>query len=82
MADGNNCLHDDCFTCPYPDCISSKEPKKHKPGRKRLAPEEQKRRRREAQKKYSEANREAINRKHRAYYHSRKNGANGAAGSS
>lgn len=25
------CLHDDCFTCPYPDCISAKGPSRHSP---------------------------------------------------
>lgn len=37
------CEHDDCFTCPYPDCISKKgnidNTKKRKPGRKKLPPE-------------------------------------------
>ena len=37
-----SCQHDNCFTCPYPDCISGDGPvkkKKGKPGRKKLPPE-------------------------------------------
>lgn len=25
------CEHDDCFTCPYPDCIKGEEPRKKIP---------------------------------------------------
>lgn len=25
-----SCYHDDCFTCPYPDCVSAKGPYKSK----------------------------------------------------
>ncbi len=25
-----SCLHDDCFTCPYVDCVSEKGPRKKK----------------------------------------------------
>lgn len=38
------CEHNDCFTCPYPDCIKNSEPIKRKCGRKALSPEEKKRR--------------------------------------
>ena len=37
-----SCQHDNCFTCPYPDCISGDGPvkkKKGKLGRKKLPPE-------------------------------------------
>ena len=36
------CEHDNCLTCPYPDCISEKGPvnkTKKKPGRKKIDPE-------------------------------------------
>ena len=41
------CEHNDCFTCPYPDCISQEDPEERarKRGRKPLSPEERKRRR-------------------------------------
>ena len=34
------CNHDNCYTCPYPDCISNVEvePERKKPGRKKLTP--------------------------------------------
>lgn len=39
------CLHNDCFTCPYPECISDKDPgEKKKPGRKKMNPEEKRKR--------------------------------------
>ena len=41
------CEHDNCLTCPYPDCISDVGPinrVRKKPGRKRMDPEEKKRR--------------------------------------
>lgn len=40
------CTHNNCFTCPYKDCISNVEvdPKRKKPGRKRLTPEEREQR--------------------------------------
>lgn len=45
------CEHNDCFTCPYDDCISNVEvePDRKKPGRKKLTPEE-KAQRKEAEK--------------------------------
>ena len=41
------CEHNDCFTCPYPDCISKLDPEERarKRGRKPLPPEERKKRR-------------------------------------
>ena len=40
------CTHNDCFTCPYEDCISKVEvePERKKPGRKKLPLEEKKKR--------------------------------------
>ena len=41
-----NCEHNDCFTCPYKDCIIiTKADETKKRGRKKLPPEEIKRRR-------------------------------------
>lgn len=68
----SGCEHDDCFTCPYPDCISDKEPQKRKAGRKKKDPEERKRRQRIAHKKYCEANREKIKQYNHDYYMKRK----------
>jgi hypothetical protein len=40
----NRCMHNDCFTCPYKDCISNKEPEGYPfaevKRRKKLTPEE------------------------------------------
>ena len=66
------CTHNDCFTCPYPDCISDKDPVKKKRGRKRLPPEVKKRHRREQQKKYLDKHRKQINERQREYYKQRK----------
>jgi len=52
------CEHDNCFTCPYPDCISKTEPKKRKKGRKKLPPEERQKRRRLRNKIYYAKHRE------------------------
>ena len=59
------CEHNDCYTCPYEDCISDVEvePARKKPGRKPLPPEEKKKRIAAYNKEY--------NRKHRAERHER-----------
>lgn len=59
-----SCLHDDCFTCPYPDCISKTEPKKRKCGRKKFPPEERMKRRRLRNKVYYEKHREERHEKY------------------
>ena len=50
------CEHDNCLTCPYPDCISPNrgpaKKEKKKPGRKRLPPEVVKQNRKEYSRKY------------------------------
>lgn len=66
------CLHDDCFSCPYPDCISKDEPKKKKPGRKKLPPEVVHQHRIEYQRRYNEEHREEIYAKMKAYYQEHK----------
>lgn len=51
------CTHDDCFTCPYQDCISEVEvePERKKKGRKKLPEEERKRRKKLRQHAYYES---------------------------
>lgn len=50
------CNHNDCFTCPYEDCISKVEvePERKKRGRKKLPPEEKAKHRQAYNKKYYE----------------------------
>lgn len=48
-----SCEHNDCFTCPYSDCISDMEPQRKKPGRKPLPLEERQRRRKEYNARYN-----------------------------
>lgn len=40
------CTHDNCYTCPYEDCISDVEvePERKRPGRKRLTLKQQEQR--------------------------------------
>ncbi len=55
------CEHDDCMTCPYPDCISKRGPRKKprkKPGRKALPPEIKQAHRKAYDKKYYAEHRE------------------------
>ena len=72
MANLNSCLHDDCFTCPYPDCISNKDPKSKKGGRKTVSEEEKRRRRREAWNRYHDKKRAEINERKRIAYQKKK----------
>lgn len=53
----NRCMHDDCFTCPYRDCISNTEPagSPFRTSRTKLSEEERIQRRREQQKAYRKA---------------------------
>lgn len=51
-----SCLHDDCFTCPYPDCVSAKGPYKSKAIPVDL--ERQRKSKSEYDKKYYQAHRE------------------------
>lgn len=58
------CTHDDCFTCPYTDCISANgNALASKPGRKPLSAEEKAKRR----KCYNQT----YNKKHREQNHER-----------
>ena len=56
-----SCLHDDCFTCPYADCISETEPKTKKKsnrGRKAIPVDVKHRRKIEYDRKFYQAHRE------------------------
>ena len=72
----NSCMHDDCFTCPYPDCISSRDPKSKKGGRKTVSEEEKQRRRRASWDRYHDRHKEEINERRRKAYHKKKEGKN------
>lgn len=54
------CEHTDCFTCPYGECISNKEPVKKKPGRKKIPLEEKRRHRNAYDAKYREEHRTEL----------------------
>lgn len=62
------CEHDDCYTCPYPDCISKKEPEKKKPGRKRIDPALKRQHKLEYQRRYNKEHKEKINEFMKKYY--------------
>ena len=68
------CEHGDCFTCPYPDCISKKGLKgeKKKPGRKKLPPEERRKHILAYQRKYNEEHKEQIYAYMKKYYQEHK----------
>jgi hypothetical protein len=68
----NKCMHNDCFTCPYPDCISNTDPQKHKPGRKRKDPAEKARLHREKQRKWYAEHRDEVKERMSRYYHDHK----------
>lgn len=59
----DKCKHDDCFTCPYADCISDRKAEPKKRGRKKLDPEELRQRRNARARHYHETHKE----EHRAY---------------
>lgn len=52
------CTHDDCFTCPYADCISQYGNTQSKRGRKPLSAEEKAKRRKAYNKTYNKKHRE------------------------
>lgn len=58
------CGHDDCFSCPFPDCILSSTPRS---GRERRPDYEKKH-------AYYLAHREVIKARALAYYHKKKDG--------
>ena len=60
------CTHNDCFTCPYEDCISDVEvePDRKKRGRKKLPPEERLRRKHLRHQKYYETHKEIWRKKY------------------
>ena len=81
----NKCGHDDCFTCPFPDCIindtcervtdTPEKPKKKRTwrtGRKPMDMSEKAQRKREASKRYYYKHKNEINERHLANYYKRK----------
>lgn len=67
------CEHNDCFTCPYPECIGEKAPgKKKKPGRKKMDPEEVKKHRLAYQRKYYQEHKEKYKEYMISYYYEHK----------
>ena len=69
------CEHDNCLTCPYPDCIATDkqiaaQAKEHrrKPGRKKIDPELKKENARRWQREYYQQNKEAVLDKMHKYY--------------
>lgn len=74
------CMHDNCFTCPYEDCISDTDPgERKKSGRKRLSIEEKKARKAAYMREYQKKNRERIAQTERERYHRKKAKAAGVA---
>lgn len=76
------CEHDDCYTCPYADCIASQESEVHKQkkkrGRKPMDPELKKKKRQAYCRQYYAEHKEAMNaymnnyyREHKAEYRAR-----------
>lgn len=69
----SKCDHDNCFTCPYPDCIVDGKIKKNRVKmRRKLTAEEAKRHRAENNKRYYEKNRDKFSELHRQNYQRRK----------
>lgn len=66
------CTHNDCFTCPYDDCICDLAPKGTTGKRKKLTQEEAKARRAQYNKKYYDKNRSKYQQLHRDYYRKKK----------
>lgn len=67
------CEHNDCFTCPYPECIGKKDPgEKKKPGRKKMNPEEVKKHRLAYQRKYYQEHKEKYKEYMINYYNEHK----------
>ena len=69
------CEHNDCFTCPYPDCIvtnkqiaAQAKEHKRKPGRKKIDPEIRKQNVKRWRQDYYQQNREILLNKSHKYY--------------
>jgi hypothetical protein len=75
----NVCNHNDCFTCPYPDCICDAVSKNTTKKRQKLSPEEAKIRKARANKKYYDKNAARISQLHRENYKARKERRKGMA---
>ena len=68
------CKHNDCFTCPYTDCISDTAPKGARKKRQKITKEEAKRRKTEYNRKYYLKNAAHIAELHRKRYQDKKEG--------
>lgn len=66
------CTHEDCFTCPYDDCISDKSPVSKKRGRKKLPPEVVRQHRLAYQRKYNKEHKEKLAAQMKKYYQEHK----------
>ena len=76
------CTHEDCFSCPYPDCVVNDEKERKAPpkkrGRKPMDPEEKRKKRSAYGKKYYAEHKEHLKdymnnyyREHKAEYRAR-----------
>ena len=65
-----SCQHNDCFTCPYKDCISEKDNsgEKKRPGRKKMNPEVVRQNRLRYQREYYQQHRDKLNEINKQYY--------------
>lgn len=68
----NKCNHDDCFTCPYPDCIGERKAAPNKRGRKPISAEEKAKRKSAYAKQYYQEHKEQISKQRAAYYQTHK----------
>ena len=70
------CEHDDCYTCPYADCIASQESEvnkqKKKRGRKPMDPEEKRKKRSAYGKEYYKKHKEHLKDYMNNYYREHK----------
>ena len=65
----NRCNYHDCFSCPYPDCISGTPPRGASKKRKKLSKDEAREHRNESNKKYWHKNRGWINEQRKKIRH-------------
>lgn len=68
----NRCIHDDCFSCPYPDCIRESQPKKPRRKRQKLSKNKARLHKSESNKKYYYKNQAKIRETQRLNYIAKK----------
>lgn len=66
------CTHNDCFSCPYDDCICETSPGRSSKKRQQLSPAEKKARKAQANAKYYAKNQSRYQQLHRDYYRKKK----------